>query len=75
MKTTKNEDDQKRRRPKMNMTKNKDDQKQRRPKMKTTKKEDNQKRPNRKNYDLSQKKRRPNHYGKFHTKKESGHPW
>ena len=38
MKTTKNKDDQKRRRPKMKTTKNEDDQKQRRPKTKTTKK-------------------------------------
>ena len=40
MKTTKNEDDQKLRRPKTKTTKNKDDQKRRRPKMKTTINED-----------------------------------
>ena len=41
--TTKDEDDQKLRRPKTKTTKNKDDQKQRRPKTKTTKNEDDQK--------------------------------
>ena len=43
MKTTKNEDDQKWRRPKMKTTKNEGDQIWRRPKMKTTRNEDDQK--------------------------------
>ena len=45
---TKNEDDQKRRRPKTKTTKNKDDQKRRRPKTKMTKNKDDQKKDDQK---------------------------